>query len=334
MKIKKIVSCAGVFVAGLCGSARAEYPKARLLWNRLLYGGETYSNGEKKCPIPGVYEELVEKWKEKAGSGGMLSEEVEKAIEKEGFKLFWGGDKKEPNIPYGHVDFSFHAYLPQKKSFEMLSSSPVPFGFDKDSENDYYSELPENVQEAIRRCVHIVSSEVFLRKVLGNDYVDAFVGECKKGEGMPNLVVRYILYPANYQRLRKKYLKKVGIYPGELYSNCLGKFRPLPKASESASDCMKHIAVDIMKHIVVDMEIYQTHQEIGTKEGKDVKFEKDLNCEYGKYGKKNVRTFIDFQLCLKLMFDMEKEKVETVEKYGSFIVNRNIRHCGKKTFSR
>ena len=321
---KKIVSCAGVFVAGLCGSARAEYPypDCRLLWDRLVYGNDDSSSiRDVNCPIPGIYEELVKKWNEKAGSGEMLSEQAEKAIEKEGFKLFWGGDKKEPKIPCACVDFRFHAYLPQCSDYEMLSSSPIPFGFNKNSENDYYSELPENVQEAIRRCVHIVSSEVFLRKVLGSDYVDAFINECKKKEGNPMLTVKYILYPVGYQRVRGTYLKQGNSRPGELYKNTVDYFGPLHE----------YLLPRCMDHIVVDMEIYQTHQEIGTKEGKDVKFVKVLNSEYGKYGK-DAKTFIDFQLCLKLIFDMKEEKVETVARYGSFIVNKPINSYRENCF--
>ena len=171
---------------------------------------------------------------------------------------------------------------------------------------------------AIRRCTHIVSSEVFLRKVLGNDYVNAFINECNKEEGDPMLTVKYILYPVDYQMAPDKYLEAKKRRPGELYNNTLDCFGSLPE----------DLWPRCMDHVVVDMEIYQTHQEI---KGQDGKFVKLPNSEYGKYGK-DAKTFIDFQLCLKLIFDMKEEKVETVARYGSFTVNKLISSCGENYF--
>ena len=170
---KKIVSCASVFVAGLCGSARAEiYPDPAILWHRLVDGcelGELWEGVKKPCPIPGVYKELLEVWNKGVGDDGMLSKEARK---EKGFEPFWMNKKHEIYNYNGSVSFDFHAYAPKYGVPTRLSSYPVIGGIDKSFERDYYEKLPvdKDVKKAIRRCTHIVSSEVFLRKVLGDEY--------------------------------------------------------------------------------------------------------------------------------------------------------------------
>ena len=310
----KIVSCASVFIAGLCGSARAEYPDHTILWHRLVYGsGDSYNKGVVNCPIPGVYKELLEVWNKKAGSDVMLSEEARR---EKGFKPFWEDNEGNLNICYGGVSFNFYAYLPQYGGAERLSI-PVNGRIDETYERDYYRQLPvgERTKRAIRRCTHIVSSEVFLRKVLGDGYVDAFINECNKEEGNPKLTVKYILYPVGYQRARGTYLKEENRHPRELYKNTLDYFHPLPEGLWS----------HCMDHIVVDMEIYQTHRKIKGQDGELVKVPDSIYRE-------DAKTFIDFQLCLKLIFDMKKEKVETVAMYDIYAVNQPICRFGKNCF--
>ena len=310
----KIVSCASVFIAGLCGSARAEiYPNHAILWHRLVYGGDDYNKGVVNCPIPGVYKELLEVWNKEAGSDGMLSEEARR---EKGFKPFWEDNTGKSNIRYWGVNFDFYAYLPQYGGPSRLSF-PVNGRIDETCERDYYKKLPvvRDTKKAMQRCTHIVSSEVFLRKVLGNDYVNAFINECNKEEGDPTLTVRYILYPVAYQRARGTYLKGENRHPGELYKNTLDYFQPLPAG----------LLLQCMDHIVVDMEIYQTHRKV---EGQDGKLVKVPDSRY----REDAKTFIDFQLCLKLIFDMKEEKVETVAMYDTFVVNRGICRFGKNCF--
>ena len=310
---KKIVSCASVFVAGLCGSARAEYPDYGFLWNRLVYGSDdSYEKGVVNCPIPGVYKELLKVWN-KAGSDG-----TSKWLN---FMPLWeNNDKGKPKIRRGGVDFEFYAYLPQCGTALRLFS---PFGGLRGVYGrDYYKRLlvDERIKRAIERCTYIVSSEVFLRRVLGDDYVDAFINECNKKEGNPTLMVKYILYPVGYQRARDTYLKEENRCPKELYKNKLDRFQPLPAGFRSRC----------MDHIVVDMEIYQTHQKM---EGQDGKLVKVPDSKWIYRYSSGIKTFIDFQLCLKLIFDMKKEKVETVAMYDTFIVNRGISHFGKNCFN-
>ena len=103
---KKIVSCASVFVAGLCGSARAEiYPDPAILWHRLVDGcdlDELWKGVKRSCPIPGVYKELLKIWNEEAGADGMLPK---KSRKEKGFKPFWINKKNE--IYKGSVSFGF-----------------------------------------------------------------------------------------------------------------------------------------------------------------------------------------------------------------------------------
>lgn len=312
---KKIVSCASVFVAGLCGSARAEYPDHCLLWRRLVYGsGDSYNKGVVNCPIPGVYKELLEVWNKEAGADGMLPK---KSRKEKGFEPFW--INKKYKIYNGSVSFDFYAYAPQYGGSTRLVYYPVNGEIDESLERDYCEKLPvdEGVKKAIRRCTHIVSSEAFLTKVLGDDYVRVFINECSKEcsrlGSTPAFKFRYILYPIAYHRCPLVYLDKRCRCSGKLYLSELDTFKPLPKGLRSRC----------MDHIVVDMEIYQTHQMI-EKDGKFVRVS-----GYGGAAD----TKIDFQLCLRLIFNTKKEEIEAIAMYDIYAVNRSICYFGENWFN-
>ena len=303
----KIVSCASVFIAGLCGSACAEeiYPDHAILWHRLVHGcgdlGELGNGVKRSCPIPGVYKELLKIWNEEAGTDGMLPK---KSRKEKGFEPFW--INKICDIYKGSVSFDFYAYAPQGGDPTRLSF-PVSGRID---ERDYCEKLPvdEGVKKAIRRCMHIVSSEVFLRKVLGDDYVDAFISECSKECSRvgttPAFKFKYILYPIAYHRFSSLYLDKRCRRSEKLYLPEFDRFRSLPKGLWS--QCMDLVAVD--------MEIYQTHQMI-QQDGKLVRVS-------GYGAATDVK--IDFQLCLRLIFNTKKEEIEAIATYDLYAVNRPI----------
>ena len=305
----KIVSCASVFIAGLCGSARAEeiYPDHAILWHRLVDGcdlGELGKGVKRSCPIPGAYKELLKIWNEEAGPDGMLPK---KSRKEKGFEPFWINKKCE--IYNGSVRFDIYAYAPQYGGPTRLTY-PVHGEIDESFERGYYKELPvdEGVKKAIRRCTHIVSSEAFLTKVLGDDYVRAFISECSKEcsrlGSAPAFEFKYILYPIAYHRCFSLYLDKKCRRFGKLYFPELDRFKPLSKGLWS----------QCMDQIVVDMEIYQTHQMM-EKDGEFVRVS-------GYAGAADTK--IDFQLCLRLIFNTKKEEIEAVAMYDIYAVNRPI----------
>ena len=108
------------------------------------------------------------------------------------------------------------------------------------------------------------------------------------------------------------YLDKKCRHSGKLYLPELDTFRPLPAGLWSR--CMDLVAVDI--------EIYQTHQII-EKDGEFVRVS-GYGCA--------ADTEIDFQLCLRLIFNTKKEKIEAVAMYDICAVNRSMCRFGENCF--
>ena len=218
--------------------------------------------------------------------------------------------EKKPFFSFGTgVDFYFNAYSSETGGYQRLSY-PVFGKLDKDYENDYYSKLSvsEDIKKAVRRCTHIISSEAFLTKVPGRDFVDTIVDECNKDAGCPSLLIRNYLYPSAYYEFRSVYLKERHWIPGQL-ERAGDLFHPLAQGILSMGK--------FMDRIVVDMEVVQYHFEKKGQNGKYFRTSKDDH-----HWTNDIKRVADFQVCLRLFFNMRTDALEKAILYDRFVVNK------------
>jgi hypothetical protein len=314
--IKTIVSCAGGLIAGV-SSVHADYPNAGKLWRRLSGGYSEGSVWKSESVIPGAYKELVTAWKKAENKDGTLPEEIRKKMR---LNFFWekAEEKKIKEKPLffegQRNDFSFYVCSWETGYFQRLYSlirahPDVNKAYVKDCLNELFVSN-DSVGKAVRRCTYIISCEAFWVRVLGDDVVNALVNELGNDTGCPSLLMRFCLYPVVYHDFRSEYLKEKHWVFGLSGGSC-DVFCPL------LTDVLQENG--LMDRFVIDMEIIQYHREKEVQNGKFVRMPNN-----DKEWVKTTRNTADFQVCLRLFFNMRTEEIEKVEICDKFIVNKPL----------
>lgn len=147
-------------------------------------------------------------------------------------------------------------------------------------------------KEAIFRCLRVVASESFLIRVLGKDFVDALIKEYNTEVSVPEISFTYS------------------------FEN---PFCGLPP---------------ITNRIMINMKVKQEHTEIlDETSGTYIKIHPNDAQKMADAGKSiHEKTFTDFCVLLRLMWNIRKDEIEKVEVCDEFVVNRPISYF-KKAFT-